>query len=77
MANKLENYALGNWVAHEGEGIEQYNAITGQLIGTCGSEGLDFKAMQDYARRVGGTALRKMTFHERGRMIKALAFYLH
>ncbi len=74
---KLENYALGKWVPHEGEGIPQYNAVTGELICTAGSEGLDFAAMMDYARRVGGPALRKMTFHERGRMLKKLALHLH
>jgi oxepin-CoA hydrolase/3-oxo-5,6-dehydrosuberyl-CoA semialdehyde dehydrogenase len=32
--------------------------------------------MMNYARKVGGPALRKLTFHERGRMLKALALYL-
>ncbi|RMI15366.1 MAG: phenylacetic acid degradation bifunctional protein PaaZ, partial [Calditrichaeota bacterium] len=36
-----------------------------------------FKGILDYARTVGGPPLRKMTFHERGRMIKQLAMYLH
>ena len=33
--------------------------------------------MMDYARRTGGPALRKMTFQERGLMLKALALHLH
>ncbi len=73
---KLENYVMGQWVPHEGEGVPQYHAITGELIATAGSEGLDYAAMADYARRVGGPALRKMTFQERGRMLKQLALYL-
>ena len=32
--------------------------------------------MVDYARRVGGPALRRMTFHERARMLKAMAQHL-
>ena len=32
--------------------------------------------MMNYARKVGGPALRKLTFHQRGRMLKALAMYL-
>ena len=40
------------------------------------SKGLDFGEMMDYAREVGGPTLRKMTFHERGRMLKALALHL-
>lgn len=73
---KLKNYAEGHWVAHKGAGFEQYNAITGELISTAGSEGLDYGAMIDYGRKVGGKALRSMTFYERGYMLKKLALYL-
>jgi oxepin-CoA hydrolase/3-oxo-5,6-dehydrosuberyl-CoA semialdehyde dehydrogenase len=73
---KLNNYALGEWVAGAGDGTPLYNAITGGLIATASSKGLDFGAMCEYARRTGGPKLRKMTFHERGRMLKALALYL-
>lgn len=77
MTTKLANFALGKWVPHEGEGIPQYHAITGELIATCGSEGLDFAAMADYARKTGNPNLRKMTFQERGLMLKKLALFLH
>lgn len=73
----LHNFVLGKWVPHDGKGIPQYNAITGELIATCGSEGLDYAEMASYARKTGGLALRKMTFQERGRMLKALALHLH
>ncbi len=74
---KLPNYALGQWVPHDGEGLPQYNAITGEVIATCGSEGLDYGAMMEYARNVGGPALRKMTFRQRGLMLKNLALHLN
>ncbi len=77
MSNKLHNYALGEWAPHEGGGLPQYDAITGALIATCGSEGLHYDAMMDYARSVGGPRLRKMTFRERGLMLKKLALHLH
>lgn len=73
---KLENYCCGQWVAGEGEGQALFNAINGDLIASASSKGLDFAAMLGYARKTGGTMLRKMTFHERGRMLKALAFHL-
>lgn len=73
---KLENYCCGQWVAGEGEGQALYNAINGELIASASSKGLDFAAMLAYARKTGGSTLRKMTFHERGRMLKALAFHL-
>jgi oxepin-CoA hydrolase/3-oxo-5,6-dehydrosuberyl-CoA semialdehyde dehydrogenase len=73
---KLHNYALGQWVAGEGDGQQLFNALNGDVIATASSKGLDFAAMMEYARKIGGPALRKMTFHERGRMLKALAMYL-
>ena len=73
---KLNNYACGQWVAGSGEGQKLFNAINGDEIATASSTGLDFAAMMNYARKTGGPALRKMTFHERGRMLKALAMYL-
>lgn len=74
--NTLHNYALGKWTAGEGDGQILYNAINGDAIASASSKGLDFAAMLDYARKVGGPKLRKMTFHERGRMLKALAMHL-
>lgn len=72
---QLKNYAEGKWVtAKSGDAL--HNAITGEVIYTASSEGLDFGAMMNYARKVGGPALRKLTFHQRGRMLKALAFHL-
>ncbi|MBI1836382.1 MAG: phenylacetic acid degradation bifunctional protein PaaZ [Flavobacteriia bacterium] len=73
---RYQNYALGKWF--DGEGVETnvYNAITGDKIGEVSSAGLDYEAMLVYARKTGGHALRKMTFQERGRMLKALALHL-
>lgn len=73
---KLDNYALGKWITGEGDGQTLFNAITGEPIGFASSKGLDFAAMTEYARKVGGPNLRKMTFHERGRMLRALALHL-
>jgi oxepin-CoA hydrolase/3-oxo-5,6-dehydrosuberyl-CoA semialdehyde dehydrogenase len=74
--NTLNNYACGEWVAGSGPGQELYNAITGEAIATASSKGLDFARMCEYARTVGGPKLRKMTFQERGMMLKALALHL-
>lgn len=73
---KLKNYALGQWIEGAGDGQVLYNAVTGDPLGLASSKGLDFKAMMHYARSVGGPALRKMTFHARGNMLKALAMDL-
>ena len=71
-----QNYALGEWVSGNGVETELFNAITGEQIGTCSSAGLDYEAMMQYAKEKGGRALRKMTFHQRGLMLKDLATFL-
>ena len=73
---KTGNYISGKWVNGEGEGQELFNAVTGEAIGSASSKGLDFKSMTDYARKAGNPALRKLTFQERGRMLRALALHL-
>jgi len=73
---KLQNYALGSWIEGDGDGTALYNAINGDEIARASSKGLEFGAMLDYARTTGGDTLRKMTFHERGRMLKKLALHL-
>ncbi len=73
---QLQNYYCGQWVAGTENGQVLYNAINGSEIASASSKGLDFGMMLDYGRTTGGKALRKMTFHERGRMLKALALHL-
>lgn len=73
---QLQNYIAGQWVAGTGKQAELTDAITGEVIATTSSGGLDFGKMLQYGREVGGPPLRKMTFPERGRMLKALALYL-
>ena len=73
---QLENYIAGNWVKGTGKQAELFDASNGELVATTSSGGLDFAHMLHYARTVGGPPLRKMTFPERGRMLKALALYL-
>ncbi|HEY5722052.1 MAG TPA: phenylacetic acid degradation bifunctional protein PaaZ [Allosphingosinicella sp.] len=69
----LLNYAKDGWVAGSGGLAEVHSAVTGELVAHTGSQGLDFRAMLDHARKVGGPALRGMTFHERAWMLKDLA----
>jgi oxepin-CoA hydrolase/3-oxo-5,6-dehydrosuberyl-CoA semialdehyde dehydrogenase len=71
-----QNYILGQWVSGEGAETEQFHAITGDKIGEVSSAGIDFSEVLNYGRTMGGNPLRKMTFQERGRMLKALAMHL-
>lgn len=73
---RLRSYAEGHWFEGEGSAKVLYNAVNGEPVAEITSKGLDFKGMLDYARKVGGPKIRQMTFHERGRLLKALALHL-
>jgi len=72
---RYQNYVLGQWVDGQDAETNLYNAINGNQIGTVSSIGIDFSEVLEYGRK-HGRALRKMTFQERGRMLKALALFL-
>ncbi|MGE5521171.1 MAG: aldehyde dehydrogenase family protein, partial [Candidatus Dadabacteria bacterium] len=74
--NKLENYITGKWINGDGEGQKLYDAVTGDTIAYASTLGIDFASALQYGREIGNPSLRKLSFHERGRMLKALATYL-
>ena len=74
---EVKNYILGDWVSGEGTEVTFHHAIHGEEIGQCSSKGLDYQQILKYGRDKGSTALRKMTFQQRGEMLKSLALYLH
>ena len=70
---QISSFAAGQWVA-PGTGARTIaSAITGEAFATAGNDALDVQAMLAHARDVGGPALRQLTFHERAKMLKALA----
>jgi oxepin-CoA hydrolase / 3-oxo-5,6-dehydrosuberyl-CoA semialdehyde dehydrogenase len=69
----LQSYVCGQWRSGGGEGAALRDATTGDVIAMASSSGIDFAAVLDHARDVGGPALRALTFHERAAMLKALA----
>ncbi|MGH1539123.1 MAG: phenylacetic acid degradation bifunctional protein PaaZ [Arenicella sp.] len=72
----LQSYAAGEWHSPTSSGITLNHAITGEAVAEISSAGLDFSDMVSYARKVGGPALKKYTFHERAIMLKQLGAYL-
>lgn len=73
---QLENYILGRWIKGDGEGQTLFHAVNGEAIATASTRGLDFASALHYARQKGNPALRKMSFQERGLMLRALALHL-
>ena len=73
---KLQSYVQGEWFESSASGVLLRNAVNGDAVAEISSDGLDFADMRNYARDVGGPALRKFTFHQRALMLKELAKYL-
>ena len=70
------SYACGRWIAPGDTATDITGPVTGQVIAKAGGAALDMQAMLDHARGTGGPALRALGFHDRARMLKALAGYL-
>ncbi|MDX1499083.1 MAG: phenylacetic acid degradation bifunctional protein PaaZ [Woeseiaceae bacterium] len=75
--HKLGNLVQDRWIEGDGEGRVLASAVTGEPVAAITSDGLDFKSMLGHAKSVGGPNLQKLTFHERGEMLKALAKHLN
>jgi len=73
----VSSFAAGQWIAPGAGARNIASAITGDVIAQAGNDALNVQGMLDYARSVGGPSLRKMTFHDRARMLKALAGHLN
>jgi len=73
---KLGNFISGKWIDGDGDGQLLFNAVTGAPIASATTKGIDFAGAVNYSRTIGNPALRKMTFQERGRMLRALALHL-
>jgi oxepin-CoA hydrolase/3-oxo-5,6-dehydrosuberyl-CoA semialdehyde dehydrogenase len=73
---KVQSFAEGKWHFGSADAREVSHAVTGEPFARVSSSGIDFEGMLRYGRGAGGTALRQMTFHERARMLKAIALHL-
>lgn len=74
--NKIPHYVQGQWTTGKEEGYPVYDAVTGEHFTNWAVEGLDIPEILNYGRVKGGEILRKMTFQERGNILKKLALYL-
>ncbi|MEM7214302.1 MAG: phenylacetic acid degradation bifunctional protein PaaZ [Pseudomonadota bacterium] len=73
---ELNSFAFGGWIGPDKDAVEIRSAVTGEAIARAGSGQVDFQDMIDHAKQTGGPALRAMTFHDRAKMLKALALHL-
>jgi oxepin-CoA hydrolase / 3-oxo-5,6-dehydrosuberyl-CoA semialdehyde dehydrogenase len=68
----LQSYALGKWTSGAGAETRIASAVTGDIVAAFTPAPLDFRAMAEHARMVGGANLRRLTFLERAAIVKAL-----
>ncbi|WP_299130177.1 phenylacetic acid degradation bifunctional protein PaaZ [uncultured Amaricoccus sp.] len=71
----LESYLGGQWVKGQGKGQTLLDASTGAPVARIDSTGADFAGALDHGREAG-RKLRKLSFHERALMLKALGQFL-
>ncbi|GAB3446427.1 phenylacetic acid degradation bifunctional protein PaaZ [Streptomonospora sediminis] len=76
MTALVESYVQGAWYSASGEGRPLADAATGETVALFSATGPDVAAMVDYGRRVGGPALRSLTFQERAAILRNLAKHL-
>jgi len=69
----LHSFVAGRWLSGAGAGVSLRDATTGEVIASASADGLDSRALLRHAREVGGPNLRRLTFHERAALLKALA----
>lgn len=72
----VSSFAAGRWIAPDANARLIENAVTGEAMARAGNDTLDVAAMLEFARTKGGPALRALSFHDRARMLKALAVEL-
>lgn len=72
----VQSFAYGDWIAPSSSARMVASAIDGSNIARSGHDALNYQDMIDYAKSTGGPTLRAMTFHDRARLIKALALHL-
>ena len=70
---ELRSYACGKWIAGKGAPQKLLNPATEAPLASASSEGVDLAAALDYGRKTGGSALRALSFAERGALLKSIA----
>src|SRR6056297_1525279 len=75
--HRVQSFVAGNWVMPRAQARPIADAATGEVFAEAGHGGLDFGAIRAFAITKGGPALRALGFHDRARMLKALATHLN
>src|SRR5690348_6350887 len=72
----LRSYVSGSWFEPADEGAPLFDAVTGEVVTTISSAGIDMAGALDHGRVAGGPELRRLTFHQRAAILKSLGLFL-
>ena len=72
-AETLESYLGGTWSRGQGVETELIDPTNGQVLASASAKGLDLESALDYARDIGGPALRALSYAERAQLLGAVA----
>lgn len=76
MSRILESFGKGEWLSGSGETVTLLDASNGSAVARIHRSSPDIQAMLEYSRRVGGPALRELTFVQRAQILRDLSKYL-
>lgn len=70
---RLRSHLSGRWQDGAGAGTPLLDPVTGEELARASGDGLDLASALDFARAVGGPALRALTFAERAGLLAGIA----
>ena len=77
MTRTLKSYLSGSFVSGAGRVAQLHDPTRGTVVAETSTEGLDLAGALAFARKVGGPALRSLTFAQRGALLSEMASALH
>ena len=74
---RVQSFIAGEWQNPDSNARDIFSAINGKKIAVAGNTLTYNSNVLDYAKTKGGPALRSMGFHDRAKLLKALAIKLN
>ncbi|HAN31294.1 MAG TPA: 3,4-dehydroadipyl-CoA semialdehyde dehydrogenase [Myxococcales bacterium] len=71
--HKLSSYLNGSWQQGTGRISTLHNALTGEPMAETSTEGLNLQEALEFGRKSGGSALRALSFLERGELLSQMS----
>ncbi|MFT7623361.1 MAG: 3,4-dehydroadipyl-CoA semialdehyde dehydrogenase [Myxococcota bacterium] len=73
----LDSFLEGRWVSGSGRTSTLYDPTTEEAVAQTCTEGLDLGGALEFARQTGGSALKSLSFAQRGELLAAVSKAVH